>query len=83
MLALSLVTPVSGLDSIVKRYLEVQVVKLLVLVCEYGFDLVECPGIYLPFIHCYHLICNRYLGNCKKCFLTFGNRIIQKKRLVS
>lgn len=44
MLALSLVTPVSGLDSIVKRYLEVQVVKLLVLVCEYGFDLVECPG---------------------------------------
>lgn len=45
MLALSFVTFVSVLDSIMKRYFDLQVDKLLVLVCAYGFDLVECPSI--------------------------------------
>lgn len=83
MLALSLVTFVSGLDSIVKRCFDVQVVKLLVLVCEYGFDLGECPRIFTVHSVLPLDIVVVNLGNCKKHFLTFGNHIIQKRRLVS
>ena len=46
MLALSLMTSLSGLDSIMKSYFNDQVVKLLVFVCEYDFDLFECPRIF-------------------------------------
>lgn len=44
----------SGLDSIMKRYFDIQVVKLLVFV-NMVLTWLNAQG-YLPFIQCYHLI---------------------------
>lgn len=82
MLALSLVTFVSALDSVMKRYFDLQVKKLLVLVCTYGFDLVECPSILM--IHSMSPLDMVIVTweIVKKYFVTFGNHIVQKRRLV-
>lgn len=78
MLALSLVTFISGLYSIVKRCFDVQVVKLLVLVCEYGFDLGECPRTFTVHSVLQLDIVVVNLRNCKKHFLTFGNLLYKR-----